>query len=216
VTDWIGFSSFGIFAIITLSKMPAVGVLLLPTFAFEFFIAISFLIRQPLVASARSARSRLSAYGGTFLLMLFFQVAHEFFPHWLTESELPTLRATAAMLWLAGSIWVAYAIWYLRYSFSIEPEARCLVTSGPYSVARHPVYTGYLVQYIGMWLLFPTLPLALALFGWLALVTDRMRHEERVLEGAFPEYAEYRQRVNALLTVRRFVPPTALPEPDRS
>jgi protein-S-isoprenylcysteine O-methyltransferase Ste14 len=215
-TDWIGFSLFGILAIITLSKMPAAGILLLPTFAVEFVVAISFLIRHPLVASVRTARSRVSAYGGNFLLMLFAQVANDFFPHWLADTELPLLRAAGSGMWLVGSIWIAYALWHLRHAFSIEPEARCLITSGPYSAARHPIYVGYLVQYLGMWLLHPTLPFALALMGWCALITDRMRHEERVLESVFPEYAEYRQRVGGLFTIGPVARPVALPEPDRS
>ena len=63
------------------------------------------------------------------------------------------------MLWLAGWAWAAYSVWYLRLAFSIEPEARRVTSGGPYEVARHPVYLGYFGQYLGVWLLFPTLQL---------------------------------------------------------
>jgi protein-S-isoprenylcysteine O-methyltransferase Ste14 len=53
-----------------------------------------------------------------------------------------------------------------------------------------------------MWLLFPTIPLGVVLFGWFLLMADRIRHEERVLGSAFPEYADYRRRVGALGSVR--------------
>ena len=198
VSDWVGFICFGAFAIITLSKMPAVGIFLLPAIAFDFFVAISFLIRKPLRATAPGLRARLAAYGGTFLLMVFLQISRRFHPDWLGPTEVDALRATGSLLWVAGTIWTAYAVWFLRSAFSIEAEARCLITSGPYQFARHPVYAGYLVQYGGMWLLFPTIPFAIVLGGWLLLVADRIRHEERVLAGAFPEYSDYRRRVGAL------------------
>jgi protein-S-isoprenylcysteine O-methyltransferase Ste14 len=198
ISDWVGFICFGSFAVITLSKMPAVGIFLIPAIAFEFFVAISFLIREPVRATAPGLRARLVAYGGTFLLMVFLQVARRFYPDWLAPTEVDALRATGSLLWVAGSIWTAYSVWYLRSAFSIEPEARCLITSGPYQFARHPVYTGYLVQYGGMWLLFPSIPFAIVLGGWFLLVADRIRHEERVLDGSFPEYADYRRRVGVL------------------
>ena len=202
VSNWVGFICFGTFALTTLSKMPAVGILLIPTLAFEFFVAVSFLIREPLRAAVRSPRARVAAYGGTFLLLVFLQIARRLYPHWLAPTELDAFRAIGALFWTAGSIWTAYSVWYLRSAFSIEPEARRLITSGPYRVARHPVYTGYLAQYVGMWLLFPTLPFGLALFGWFLLMADLIRHEERVLGDAFPEYADYRRRVGALGSVR--------------
>jgi protein-S-isoprenylcysteine O-methyltransferase Ste14 len=108
--------------------------------------------------------------------------------------------AGAALL-IGGTMWTAYAVWHLRFAFSIEPAARRLITSGPYRVARHPIYTGYVAQYGGMLLTFPTVPFALALLAWALMVADRMRLEESVLSKAFPEYADYRQRVGALFTL---------------
>jgi protein-S-isoprenylcysteine O-methyltransferase Ste14 len=197
VSDWVGFTCFGAFAVITLSKMPAVGIFLIPAIAFEFFVAVSFLIRKPVRATAPELRARLVAYGGTFLLMVFLQIARRFYPDWLRPTEVDALRATGSLLWVAGTIWTAYSVWHLRWAFSIEAEARCLITSGPYEFARHPVYAGYLVQYGGMWLLFPSIPFAIVLGSSFLLVADRIRHEERVLDGAFPEYADYRRRVGA-------------------
>jgi protein-S-isoprenylcysteine O-methyltransferase Ste14 len=202
VSDWVGFICFGTLALITLSKMPAVGILLIPTLAFELFVAVSFLIREPLRAAVRSPRARLAAYGGSFLLLVFTHIAQRFYPHWLVLTELGAFRMMGAVLWITGSIWAAYSVWHLRSAFSIEPAARCLVTSGPYRVARHPLYTGYVAQYVGTWLFFPTIPLGIVLFGWFLLMADRIRHEERVLGSAFPEYADYRRRVGALGSVR--------------
>jgi protein-S-isoprenylcysteine O-methyltransferase Ste14 len=80
-------------------------------------------------------------------------------------------------------------LWHLRYAFSIEPAARRLVTSGPYAISRHPVYAGYVAQYLGMLITLPSVPFALALTLWAAAMIDRMYLEEAVLREAFPEYA---------------------------
>ena len=65
-------------------------------------------------------------------------------------------------------------------------------------MARHPVSTGYVVQYVGMLITFPTLPFALVLLVWSALMVDRMYLEEAVMRSTFPEYADYKRRVGAL------------------
>ena len=105
------------------------------------------------------------------------------------------LEPLAAFLVLVGLCYTLWALIYLRRSFSIMPEARRLVTGGPYALSRHPLYLGEAVAAIGIGL--PTM-------GWagLALVMlflgaqwVRMGIEERVLESEFPEYAAYRAGV---------------------
>jgi protein-S-isoprenylcysteine O-methyltransferase Ste14 len=198
LSDWVGFLCFAAFAGVSLTKAPAVGMLLLPTIAYESFMAIGFLIRDPVRGAVRSARARLAAYAGTFLLLAFFPLANRVAPTWLTPTGDQTLRTIGALLWLGGAILVAFSAWHLRHAFSVEPEARRLITSGPYRVARHPVYTGYLLQNVGTWFLFPTLPFAIVLVCWLTFTVDRMRNEERILGNVFPEYAEYQRRVGRL------------------
>jgi protein-S-isoprenylcysteine O-methyltransferase Ste14 len=197
LTNGIGFTVFAVWAALTLSKMPAVGIFLLPTFLMEVAVAISFLIRDEPKAATKSLRARLSAYGGSFFAIAFLQLGQRSHPEWFEPSATP-FTPIAIVLWIAGTMWTAYAVWHLRYAFSIEPAARRLVTTGPYAVARHPVYLGYLAQYLGMWITFPSIPFALALTLWAAAMIDRMYLEEAVLRGAFPEYTDYKRRVGAL------------------
>jgi protein-S-isoprenylcysteine O-methyltransferase Ste14 len=197
ITNWIGFIVFAVWAAVTLSKMPAAGIMLAPTFLMELAVAISFLIRDEPKAVTKSVRARISAYGGSFFAIAFLQVGQRSHPEWFVPLVTP-FTPVAILLWLAGSLWAAYAIWHLRYAFSIEPAARRLVTTGPYAIARHPVYTGYFVQYLGMLITFPSLAFGLALLVWAAAMLDRMYLEEGVLRAAFPEYADYKRRVGAL------------------
>jgi protein-S-isoprenylcysteine O-methyltransferase Ste14 len=100
---------------------------------------------------------------------------------------------------ILATLGLVYAVWglaYLRRSFSIVPEARRLVTGGPYAFSRHPVYLGEIVTAIGVNL--PTFGLwsALAVLYFVLCEVLRMRWEERVLARAFPdEYPAYAKRV---------------------
>ncbi|HVS48828.1 MAG TPA: isoprenylcysteine carboxylmethyltransferase family protein [Candidatus Dormibacteraeota bacterium] len=94
---------------------------------------------------------------------------------------------------------LAYSVWglaYLRRSFSIIPEARRLVTGGPYSLSRHPVYLGEVLAAIGVNLATAGWPGALAVIYFIACELLRIRWEEGVLARAFPnEYPTYARRV---------------------
>ena len=100
---------------------------------------------------------------------------------------------------IIATIGLAYAVWglaYLRRSFSIVPEARRLVTGGPYSLSRHPVYLGEIITAIGINLATAGLPSALAVLYFIVCELLRMRWEEGVLSRAFPdEYPAYAKRV---------------------
>ncbi|HKB34178.1 MAG TPA: isoprenylcysteine carboxylmethyltransferase family protein [Candidatus Dormibacteraeota bacterium] len=100
---------------------------------------------------------------------------------------------------LLATFGLAYSVWglaYLRRSFSIIPEARRLVTGGPYSLSRHPVYLGEIVAAIGINLATAGWPGALAVVYFISCELLRIRWEEGVLARAFPnEYPAYARRV---------------------
>jgi protein-S-isoprenylcysteine O-methyltransferase Ste14 len=98
-----------------------------------------------------------------------------------------------------ATIGLAYSVWglaYLRRSFSIIPEARRLVTGGPYGLSRHPVYLGEIIAAIGVNLATAGWPGALAVVYFIVCELLRIRWEERVLANAFPnDYPPYARRV---------------------
>ena len=113
------------------------------------------------------------AYANTFGVMLFLIYAARYRPDWIQPTPVPSLRTAGAFLWLGGAVLSLWPLWYLRRNFSVEPEARDLVTSGPYRWARHPIYAVYLLINAGILLRHLTLPLAAVLAGWLALLLVR-------------------------------------------
>jgi protein-S-isoprenylcysteine O-methyltransferase Ste14 len=120
----------------------------------------------------------------------------------LRRESHPSLVLAGSILVTIGTIYELYALYHLRKSFAILPEARALVTSGPYGWSRNPLYVAELVAMLG--LLLPCGEIALlvvpvAVGQWL-----RMRWEEQVLAAEFPdEFREYAARVPRWLPLVR-------------
>jgi protein-S-isoprenylcysteine O-methyltransferase Ste14 len=196
-SDWAGTLAFTALAVGLWYQSPEFGILILPGLIQELLIAISFLVRGRAIGGAPGWTARLVAYANSFLVMVFILVAARVQPDWLRPTPHPGLRTAGAVLWLVGAVLCLWPLWYLRRSFSLEPEARTLVTSGPYRLARHPIYTVYLLINAGILLRHLTVPFGIVLGLWVALLLVRVRYEEGVLASAFPEYPEYSRRVRA-------------------
>jgi protein-S-isoprenylcysteine O-methyltransferase Ste14 len=196
-SDWVGVVVFTAIGINLYRQSPEFGILILPGILQELIVAASFLLRPRSRLRVPGWMPRLVAYANTFGVMLFLMYAASRHPDWIRPTPNPGLRNAGAILWLGGAVLSLWPLWYLRRSFSVEPEARDLVTSGPYRWARHPIYAVYLLINGGILLRHFTLPLAAVLAGWLVLLLVRVAYEEQVLAGAFPQYREYRQRVGA-------------------
>jgi protein-S-isoprenylcysteine O-methyltransferase Ste14 len=76
-----------------------------------------------------------------------------------------------------------------------KDRGQSIVTTGPYSIVRHPMYAGAALYMIGT---------ALLLGSWIGLAATplligvlsvRIAIEERTLRGEFPDYASYAARV---------------------
>ena len=105
------------------------------------------------------------------------------------------LFAVGLMVAVAGFLGRLWALCHVG-----DRKKRELVTTGPYSMCRHPLYFFSLVGGVGLALC--TERLAVAAFFLLVCVVFLpacLRSEERYLEERFAAYAEYRRAVPALL-----------------
>jgi protein-S-isoprenylcysteine O-methyltransferase Ste14 len=143
-------------------------------------------VRRTPKAKAKGLLPRVTAFMGTFLMGLI---------AWVEPQEIgPSIRFVSMVLTLGGTMFSIYALSYLGRSFSLNAEARSLVTGGPYAYVRHPLYLGEEVAMLGTAFLYFS-PMAFlifaAQFGFQLL---RMKNEEEILGASFPEYAAYRER----------------------
>jgi protein-S-isoprenylcysteine O-methyltransferase Ste14 len=128
------------------------------------------------------------AFSGTFAA-----ISASFLPGGTHRDGLVLVADILATAGLAYSVW---GLAYLRRSFSIIPEARRLVTGGPYGLSRHPVYLGEITTAIGVNLATAGWLSALAIVYFVACELMRIRWEERILALTFPsDYPEYARRV---------------------
>jgi protein-S-isoprenylcysteine O-methyltransferase Ste14 len=165
---------------------------LLGTFLLTLLIIVLLLARKTPMLKAKGLLPRAVAVAGTFLGNGFLHLK-------AANLSLP-VQALADVLIIGSAAGAIIALLSLRTAFSIMPEARQLVTSGPYAAVRHPLYTAELIGFLGLALQFQqpwAALLGVALFG---LQYWRTMFEEKVLSEAYPDYAAYRARTS------RFVP----------
>ena len=156
--------------------------------AYFTMLVVLYSTRLPKRGTDHRAAVVFIAFTGTFSA-----IASPFLPLGSRREDLVLAADLLATFGLAYSVW---GLAYLRRSFSIIPEARRLVTGGPYSLSRHPVYLGEIVAAIGINLATAGWPGALAVLYFIACELLRIRWEERVLARAFPaEYPAYARRV---------------------
>jgi protein-S-isoprenylcysteine O-methyltransferase Ste14 len=109
------------------------------------------------------------------------------------------MYVVSILLMSSGTLFALYSALRLGRSISMFPEARRLVTEGPYATIRHPLYLGEAVTLLGLTLQYFS-PLALTLFIVQSIFQiQRMNSEEKVLSRTFSEYPNYMARTSRLL-----------------
>ena len=154
---------------------------------------------------AQSGRGRLAHL--LLILLGFTLLGSRYLRHgWLGERF---LRDIPALGWLGLAITVAgcgFAIW-ARMAIGANWSGRAtvkanheLIMSGPYAVARHPIYAGLLMACAGTALAGGEWRCVLGLALILAAFAIKIRNEEQLMVETFPRtYPQYRQRVKALI-----------------
>ncbi|UCI30518.1 methyltransferase family protein [Mesorhizobium sp. B4-1-4] len=149
------------------------------------------IVRLPPKGTAQGIEPRVTSVAGTFLILLALNLT----PALQNEAA----QVTALCLVFIGTASSIFCLYWLGRSFSLMATARRLVTTGPYSIVRHPLYICEGVFVLGMILShFSMLMVALGAVQFF-LQYRRARNEESILQQTFPEYDDYARRVPMLL-----------------
>lgn len=158
-----------------------------------FFATLAWLmlIRPRSVAQHEGIIPTVIAFFGTYSVWLM---------PFLPRGEVsPGLHIVSAAIAVVGSLSLVCAVFYLGKSFSIAPQARRLVVSGPYKFVRHPLYIAEEIAVIGVALQYAWHAALLFLIVHLTLQIRRMDYEESLLRAVFPDYENYARRVPRLI-----------------
>jgi protein-S-isoprenylcysteine O-methyltransferase Ste14 len=146
--------------------------------------------RLPPKGTAQGIEPRVISVAGTFMVLIALTLT----------PALPNgaAQVTALCLVFIGTASSIFCIYWLGRSFSLMATARRLVTTGPYSIVRHPLYICEAIFVIGMVL--SHLSLLMIALGVVQFILQYRRaiNEEAILKQTFPEYGDYTRRVPML------------------
>lgn len=165
---------------------------LLAAAAFDLLLVYMLAVRDRPIAKSQGVWPRLFGFVGTFMGVGILQLP-------VARLSL-TMQIFAAVLIGLGSLGSLLVLTRLGKSFSIMPEARKLVTVGPYRWVRHPLYTVEIITIIGTAMQFQAPWSWMIAIAVMVLLWIRSHFEEQVLGATYPEYRQYRART------KRFIP----------
>jgi protein-S-isoprenylcysteine O-methyltransferase Ste14 len=156
-------------------------------------------------ARTQSLSSRLLEIGlGALAFSLVF--SHYFHSGWPALSFAPPSAITGAVGLFLVLIGVSFAIWARlqlggNWSAAVTvKEGHTLICQGPYTIVRHPIYSGLLLSLLGVALIVGEVRglLGVGVF-FLALWIKSSIEERFMLEEFGAEYRSYQQRAKALI-----------------
>ena len=163
------------------------------TVAFFGFLVVIYAIRSKAIAKDHNPVAIAAAMVGSFVLYGLFLIPGQ------GRSTHIWVLATSDLCLAVGIAWALYSLTYLGRRFSIVPEARGLVTSGPYQLTRHPIYLGEIIA--GFGLVLPTVFSLHAVVFVIFLGAQLLRtyFEEGVLRSTYPQYEAYARHTHRLI-----------------
>ena len=174
------------------------GVLFVPM----LIAGIVMMIKNPLLLASRlNAKEKQKEQGvviklsGLMFIVGFVLAGLDFRFKWLV---LPSYVSYA----FAVVLLIAYALWaevlrenaYLSRTIKVE-EGQKVVSTGLYSIVRHPMYSASVLLFLSMPLVLGSVIALTVFLFYPLLIAFRIKNEEKLLEQELEGYAEYKQKV---------------------
>lgn len=133
-----------------------------------------------------------------FLIQALLLLAILFWPFRIGLPLSAIVRNTGIIFLIGGSVFAVAAISALRNNLGPSPEPKAggrLITTGLYSIVRHPAYGAIIISAFGLSLWLGdgarfVLSVCLSLF-----FDAKLKVEEKWLEAAYPKYVVYKKQV---------------------
>ena len=152
---------------------------------------VLFIVRKLPISKLRSWWPRILAVIGANSLLPFLMIP--------VSTPTGSINILSSVLMIGGITGSILVLSQLGRSFSITPQARGLVVSGPYRVVRHPLYLSEQFITFGMMLQYRQ-PWALIVCAVsVALQFPRIHYEEKVLSETFSAYPAYAGKTARLI-----------------
>jgi protein-S-isoprenylcysteine O-methyltransferase Ste14 len=149
---------------------------------FYMLLAVLIMTRAPAKAEAQGLLPKIAAFVGTYLpwTITFFGK---------TDHALSNLMSTAFVL--TGMVMMLVTIRHLGRSFSLVPQARTVVKTGPYRWIKHPLYLSEEIAIVGVVLRYLTPLTVTVLIVHIGIQVCRILYEEDLLRRTCPDYSSY-------------------------
>jgi protein-S-isoprenylcysteine O-methyltransferase Ste14 len=140
---------------------------------------------------------------GFLMVAAFFLIFHDRYWSGGRIYKYPPVRWAGVVITAIGvlfSIWARVHLGKYWSGIITLKEGHKLITTGPYRIVRHPIYTGMITGVIGSAITAGTgdAALGIVLFIWACMI--KVRREEQLLTGEFgQEYEDFRRRVPMLV-----------------
>jgi protein-S-isoprenylcysteine O-methyltransferase Ste14 len=161
------------------------------TIIFLGLVIVFLMVRRPAVRKAPGLAPRFAALAGCVLPSLIALLPR--------VNASPSSAALTSAIAFLGTIVASISVFFLGRSFSVFPQARQLVTDGPYRIVRHPIYLAELVIAFAILRDIEQPWPVVVIFFVVGVQIMRMHFEERVLSETFPSYREYAKRTARLV-----------------
>ena len=117
-------------------------------------------------------------------------------------SRVPTFVVLAANLMVAVGLYIIFIVYkaspFTSATIQVEKDQK-VISTGPYSIVRHPMYSGGLVMLLGTPPALGSCWGLLVLIPMLPILIWRLLGEEKFLSKNLPEYTEYCMKVHSRL-----------------
>ena len=127
-------------------------------------------------------------------------------PNWMAWSAVaiqPWIRWAGIAPLLFGAFWIVWTLHHIGNNITISittREVHVLISSGPYRWVRHPLYTGGMVESVGVCLMMANwfVGISAGLF-WALIVLRTPLEEQKLTEKFGDEYRKYMQRAGRFM-----------------